>query len=335
MGFYIVAGAAGFIGSKVSEILLLQGHEVIGIDNLNDAYDPRMKSWRLQRLTSFRGFRLLQIDICDRLALATALDGVVPEAVINLAARAGVRPSVDNPWMYLETNASGTLNLLDFCRRAGVRKFILASTSSLYGAHNEMPYREDADTSRPLSPYAASKKAAEALCYAYHHLHGINVTVFRYFTVYGPAGRPDMSVFRFVQWVVEGRPVVVYGDGTQRRDFTYVDDIARGTVAGLDIEGYQVINLGSDRPVELRAVLASVERLTEQTADIRSYPAHPADVPATWADITQARQLLNWEPRTNYMDGVSNTVEWYLANRSWASQIDTSEGLKKLGAAAR
>ena len=184
------------------------------------------------------------MDITDRTALERAwIDGAAHcggdaggppyDAVINLAARAGVRPSVDDPWIYVQTNAMGNLNLLDLCRRDGVPKFVLASTSSLYGAHNPMPYAEDADTNRALSPYAASKKAAEALCYTYHFLHGLDVTIFRYFTVYGPAGRPDMSLFRFIQWITEGRPVQVYGDGTQSRDFTYVDDIARGTILGL------------------------------------------------------------------------------------------------------
>ena len=182
--------------------------------------------------------------------------------MINLAARAGVRPSVENPWIYLETNATGCLNLLDLCRRDGVRKFVLASTSSLYGAHNPLPYAEDADTNRALSPYAASKKAAEAMCYTYHYLHGLDVTVLRYFTVYGPAGRPDMSLFRFCQWIHEDRPVRIYGDGTQSRDFTYVDDIARGTILALTPLGFEVINLGSDSP----HALMDVVRMTEAAA---------------------------------------------------------------------
>jgi UDP-glucuronate 4-epimerase len=244
-------------------------------------------------------------------------------AIINLAARAGVRQSVENPWVYIETNTTGTLNLLELARQHGVPKFVLASTSSLYGQHNPMPYREDADTNQPLSPYAASKKAAEALCYTYHYLYGIDVTVFRYFTVYGPGGRPDMSLFRFVQWTAEGRPVLVYGDGQQSRDFTYVDDIARGTIAGLKPVGYEVINLGSDQPVVLMDALRTVERLLGQSARIDFQPMHRADVPATWADISKAERLLGWRPQVTTDEGIRRLVAWYQANRAWAREVAT------------
>jgi nucleoside-diphosphate-sugar epimerase len=194
-------------------------------------------------------------------------------------------------------------------------KFVLASTSSLYGSHNLVPYREDADTNRPLSPYAASKKAAESICYTYHHLHGIDVTVFRYFTVYGPAGRPDMSVFRFVRRIAEGEPIVVFGDGKQERDFTYVDDIARGTVAGIRPMGYEVINLGGDRPVKLSEIIDRIGELTGRQPEIEYRPAHPADVPATWADISRARNMLSWSPQTSVEDGLKRSVDWYYQNR--------------------
>jgi len=245
------------------------------------------------------------------------------DAIVNLAARAGVRPSVDDPWAYLETNATGTLNLLEGARRHGVAKFVLASTSSLYGSHNSLPYSEDADTERPLSPYAASKKAAEALAHSAHHLHHIDVTVLRYFTVYGPAGRPDMSLFRFVQWVAEGHPVLIFGDGQQSRDFTYVDDIARGTVAALRPVGFEVVNLGSDSPVVLADVLAYVEELVGRRAEVVYESAHPADVPATWASIGKARALLGWEPVTPWKEGVARLVEWYEQERAWASVVKT------------
>lgn len=322
---YLVTGAAGFIASKVTELLLAAGHEVVGLDNLNDAYDVRLKHWRLQRLLGRPGFNFQQVDICDRPALAAAWQagGGGYGGVINLAARAGVRYSVENPWVYLETNATGTLNLLELCRQAGVAKFVLASTSSLYGSHNPLPYREDADTNRPLSPYAASKKAAEALCHTYHHLHHLDVTIVRYFTVYGPAGRPDMSLFRFMQWVSEGRPVTIFGDGQQSRDFTYVDDIARGTVAALKPLGYEVINLGSDRPAKLIDLLRLIEARVGRTAQIDYRPAHPADVPATWADVTKARTLLGWEPEFTYERGVEALAAWYERERSWASAVLT------------
>jgi nucleoside-diphosphate-sugar epimerase len=324
MAKYLLTGAAGFIASRAAELLLDQGHEVLALDNLNDAYDVRLKQWRLDRLREKKGFSFEQVDIADRARLEAALPaGWHFEAVINLAARAGVRQSVEDPWVYLETNATGTLNLLELCRRREIGKFVLASTSSLYGAHNEVPFREDDDTSRPLSPYAASKKAAESMCFTYHHLYGLDVTVFRYFTVYGPAGRPDMSVFRFVQWVSEQRPVTIYGDGRQSRDFTYVDDIARGTVAGLKPLGYEVINLGSDGPAVLIDILRLVEELVGNKAQIDYQPAHPADVQATWANIDKARRLLSWQPQTTYREGIANVVAWYKANRDWASQIAT------------
>src|SRR5260221_9574210 len=220
----LVTGAAGFIASRVTDLLLADGHTVTGLDNLTDAYDVRLKNWRLQRLLGRPGFDFQQLDITRLPELKALWSGQSTfDAVINLAARSGVTQSVLDPWTYFETNLTGTLNLLELCRQHGVSKFVLSSTSSLYGSHNSMPYREDADTSRPLAPYAASKKAAETLCYTYHYLHGLDVTVLRYFTVFCPAGRPEMSLFRFVQKVREGRPITIFGDGSQRRDFTYVD----------------------------------------------------------------------------------------------------------------
>jgi nucleoside-diphosphate-sugar epimerase len=271
---------------------------------------------------------LVQIRaICDRKGLGELweLRGKPPfDAVINLAARAGVRQSVENPWVYFETNTTGTLNLLELCREFEVRKFVLASTSSLYGKDNPMPYREDADTNHPLSPYAASKKAAETLCYTYHYLYGIDVTVFRYFTVYGPAGRPDMMPFRLVQWISEGRPVTVYGDGMQSRDFTFVEDIARGTIAGLKLLGYEMINLGSDTPVVLMDAIRLVEELAGRKAILEYKPRHPADVTATWAEIEKAEHFLDWRPQKTFEDGVRHLVSWYRDNRSWARDIETT-----------
>jgi nucleoside-diphosphate-sugar epimerase len=219
----------------------------------------------------------------------------------------------------------GTLNLLDLCRQRGVGKFVQASTSSLYGGHNARPFREDTDISRPLSPYAATKGAAELLCHTYHYLHDLDVSVLRYFTVYGPAGRPDMSVFRFIQWIAEGRPVIIYGDGLQERDFTYVDDIARGTVAALRPLGYEVINLGGDRPVRLLEVVHKIEALLGKEAMLEHRPSAPGDVRATWADIRKARSLLGWKPKVSLEAGLEACVAWYLAERSWTAQVDTAD----------
>lgn len=322
MARYLVTGAAGFIGSRVAELLLADGHEVVGIDNLNDAYAVCLKQWRLGQLDHRPGFAFHRVDVrCKAQLKGLFIEGI--DAVINLAARAGVRQSVADPDVYVSTNVAGTLNLLELCREYGVGKFVLASTSSLYGKDNAVPFREDQSTDRPLSPYAATKKAAESLCYSYHYLHGLDVSVLRYFTVYGPAGRPDMAPFRFVQWIVEGMPVTLYGDGAQSRDFTYVDDIARGTIAALVPVGYRVINLGSDSPHSVAELLQTIENCTGCVARLQRYPAHQADVPRTWADITVAREVLGWEPTLGLCEGVHRLVDWYRTNRHWASSVAT------------
>jgi nucleoside-diphosphate-sugar epimerase len=325
MARYLVTGAAGFIASRVTEFLLADGHSVIGIDDLNDAYDVRMKEYRLRKLVGLPGFTFNRMDISDPQqvnALAAEIGYV--DAVINLAARAGVRSSVENPWVYYATNVTGTLNLLDMCQRKGIGKFILASSSSVYGADPPLPTPEDADTDHPLQPYASSKKAAENLCYTYHYLYGTDVTVFRYFTVYGPAGRPDMVMFRFAQWIAEGRTVYLNGDGTQRRGFTYLDDIARGTILGLKPVGYEVINLGGHEVIDINQLISMIEKRVECAARIEYLPRHPADASVNFANVAKARQLLGWEPRVSMEEGVSSLVNWYLAERNWASQVVTA-----------
>lgn len=320
----LLTGCCGFIGSKVAEVMVRHGHHVVGVDNLNDAYDPRLKDWRLCRLQSLVGFSFARLDITDRRALRDLLRRHPVSAVVNLAARAGVRQSVLNPQAYYDTNLSGTLNLLELCREREISKFVLASTSSLY-ALGSRPFREDQATDRPLSPYAASKKAAETLCYTSHCLFGLDVTILRYFTVYGPAGRPDMSIFRFIRWIAEEDAVTLYGDGSQERDFTYVDDVAQGTLQALRPLGYEVINIGSDRPVKLLDVVTTLERLLGQPAHINRKPLHPADVRATWADISKARAVLDWAPATSLEDGLDAAVRWYKENRSWASKLELPE----------
>jgi UDP-glucuronate 4-epimerase len=325
MANYIVTGAAGFIGANVVEMLLSQGHSVVGMDDMNHAYDVRMKEYRLKRLIDLSGFSFRKVDISDREAF---LEKSFPheerfEAVINLAARAGVRQSVENPWIYIQTNVTGTLNLLELCRRNEIPKFILASTSSVYGADAPLPTPETADSDHPLQSYAASKKAAEALCHAYHHLYGTDVSIVRYFTVYGPAGRPDMSMFRFAQWITEGRPVRLNGSGEQSRGFTYVDDIARGTIQALRPLGFEVINLGGHETITINALIRFFEELIGRKATIQRLPANPAEMLANWADVSKARRLLNWEPRMKLAEGIANLVAWYNAERSWASLIDT------------
>ncbi len=322
----LLTGVAGFIGSRVAEFLLDEDHEVLGVDNLCPAYDVRLKEYRLRRLDGAPRYEFLQVDIAERDTLITAWDESGPfDAVINLAARAGVRQSLEDPWVYVDTNIVGTLNLLDLCRRDGVDKFVLASTSSLYGAGNPVPFSEDAPTDRPLSPYAASKKGAEGLCWTYHHLYGIDTTILRYFTVYGPAGRPDMSLFRFTQWIHEGLPLRLYGDGTQSRDFTYLDDIARGTVLSLRRLGCETINLGGDHPYSLMEVISLIEQRVGSRAPIERHPMHAADVMATWANIEKARQLLGWRPEVGLEEGVARLCSWYRENRDWTRTIDTAD----------
>ena len=334
MANYLITGAAGFIASKVAELLLNDGHSVFGVDNMNQAYDVRMKEWRLRRLVAHPNFSFTQVDISYPDELHDALTSYIGtlagntqppfDAVINLAARAGVRQSLENPWVYLATNATGTLNLLEFCREYDIPKFILASTSSIYGENAPLPTSEEASSDRPLQPYAASKKAAETLCYAYHYLYGTDVTIFRYFTVYGPAGRPDMVMFRFVQWIDEGRPVQVNGDGTQSRGFTYLDDIARGTILGLRPLGYEIINLGGHQVIRINELIRMFEEILGRTAQIEYLPRHPADMSANWADVSKASRLLGWAPQIDLQTGVTRLIDWYRSERAWASQVETA-----------
>ena len=317
----LVTGCAGFIGSRVSALLIEQGHDVRGIDNLSDSYDIRMKDWRVDNLLVPNNIDWVNGDITDRAAVSALIGDFKPDAVINLAARAGVRQSIDDPWVYYETNVTGTLNLLEACKDAGINRFLLASTSSVYGK-NKMPFSEDAEIDSLLSPYATSKKAAEDLCKLYNYLFDFDVTVFRFFTVYGPSGRPDMSLFRFVRWIVEGEPLQLNGDGTQQRDFTHVDDVARGVVAAVDRQpGYETINLGSDHPVELNSVIDEIESAVGNTAIIEHHPFPATDVMATWANISRARELLDWEPQVDLKQGVASVVDWYRENREWAKEV--------------
>jgi len=313
----LVTGCAGFIGAKTCSLLLEEGHNVVGIDNLNDYYDVRLKHYRLDGIRQFSRFSFFEVDVEDNVALGKLFNVHKFDAVINLAARAGVRYSMENPRIYLRTNVEGTLNLLECMKTHRVAKLILASTSSLY-AGQEMPFLETLPVNTPISPYAASKKAAEALAYTYHHLYDIDVSVLRYFTVYGPAGRPDMSPFRFIQWIDSGRAIQLFGDGSQRRDFTYVDDIAHGTILALRRVGYEVFNLGGgNNPVSIKDMIAAFETHLGKKANIAYKPFHDADMKETWANIEKARKQLGWEPKVMPVEGFRRTVEWHRENRDW------------------
>lgn len=325
MSHYLVTGAAGFIAHRTIEMLIADGHTVLGVDNMNDAYDPRMKEYRLKRLQAMPGFEFVRADISNRDIiqwLVSASNSPI-DAVINLAARAGVRASTENPWVFVDTNVTGTLNMLEICRQHNVPKIILASTSSIYGADPPYPTPESAESDHPLQPYAASKKGAEALCHSYHHLFGIDVSILRYFTVYGPAGRPDLAMFRFAQWISEGRPVRVNGDGEQSRGFTYVDDIARGTILALKPLGFEIMNLGGHEVISINGLIRLLEEIIGKKAVVEHAPFHPADMRNNWADVSKAGRLLGWEAQVPLSEGVRRLVEWYMTERHWAREVLT------------
>ncbi|MFN9538518.1 MAG: NAD-dependent epimerase/dehydratase family protein, partial [Planctomycetota bacterium] len=307
--------------SRVAEFLLEAGHEVVGVDNLNDYYDVTLKEHRLAGLLPRHGFTFEKLDIEDRAGVSRLFAQHQFEAVLNLAARAGVRYSMENPHVYLTTNAMGSLNLLEGMREQGCKKFVLASTSSLY-AGQPMPFVETLPVNTPISPYAASKKAAEVMAYSYHHLFGFDVSVVRYFTVYGPAGRPDMSIFRFIKWIDQEMPLEVFGDGSQARDFTYVDDIARGTIAAIKPLGYEIINLGGGKnPVSLQTIIHRLEELLGKRAVIDNKAFNIADIKETWADLGKADRLLGWKPTVRLEEGLRKSVEWYKDNVEWAGKV--------------
>jgi UDP-glucuronate 4-epimerase len=318
MAHYLITGAAGFIGSRVSEMLLAQGHSVTGVDNMSDAYDVRMKEYRLKKLQALPGFTFVKLDISDSdlvthhpLLVTTGYD-----AVINLAARAGVRASLNNPWTFFETNVTGTLNMLELCRQYGITKFIQASSSTVYGMNAPTPTPETASTDHPPQAY-------EVLCYSYHSLYGLDVSVVRYFTVYGPAGRPDMSMFRFAKWIMEEEPLQLYGDGEQSRGFTYLDDIARGTIAALKPLGFEIFNLGGHEVIRMNALIGMLEELTGKKAIVEHLPPNPGELLTSQADVTKARQLLGWEPQVGLLEGVKRVVEWYNIESAWVKKVST------------
>jgi UDP-glucuronate 4-epimerase len=320
MSNYLITGAAGFIGARTATMLIEQGHTVVGIDNVNDAYDPRIKEYRLKKLQAMQGFKFHHADISEKSSIDLFRNEKI-DGVINLAARAGVRFSVDNPWVFLESNVTGTLNMLEVCRQFGCKKFILASTSSIYGENPIYPTPETASSSEPMQPYAASKKGAEALAYSYHHLYDIDVTVLRFFTVYGPAGRPDLAIFRFVKWVIEGEPIRINGDGNQSRGFTYIDDITRGIIAALKPLGYEVINLGGHEVISINGLVTLVEELTGKKARVQHGPPNLADMVMNQADVSKAQELLNWNPQVDLRQGIKNLIDWYYEEREWAKEI--------------
>jgi UDP-glucuronate 4-epimerase len=308
----LVTGGAGFIGSHLVEALLLDGHTVSVIDDFNDFYDPQIKRKNLQRVLA--NIRLHSIDIRDKGAALNVFSAERPEAVVHLAARAGVRPSIECPELYLATNINGTFHLLEAAKEYGVERFIFASSSSVYGASSEIPFREDQVLTQTFSPYASTKLAGEHLCSNYSYLYHIRAICLRFFTVYGPRQRPDLAIHKFTNLIHQGKPIDVYGDGTARRDFTYIEDIIQGVLASIQYEGaaFDIFNLGESETIELREVIAQIETALGQRATINTLPPVPGDMPATYADISKARRFLGYAPSTRIQSGLRKFIEWYL-----------------------
>lgn len=308
----LVTGAAGFIGSHVSEALLARGDEVVGLDNFNDYYDPVRKRANVERAGSYPAYRVVEGDVRDEPLLAELFDREGFDKVCHIAAMAGVRYSIQHPELYEAVNVRGTLNVLEEARRHNVASFVFASSSSVYGANNPVPFREDAVVSQPISPYAATKVAKEVLAYTYHHLYGLKCTGLRFFTVYGPRGRPDMAPYLFTKWISEGHPLRQFGDGSSRRDYTFITDIVSGVVAALDAElPYELINLGRGETICLSDFIRLIESVVGKDAIIVQEPPKPGDMPITHADITKARELLGYNPVVPVREGMERFWAWY------------------------
>lgn len=309
----IVTGGAGFIGSTLTEKLLERGDRAVVIDDFNDFYDPGLKRENVSAFSSNPRFTLHELDIRDGDGVRAVFESVRPDAVCHLAARAGVRPSIQDPVLYEEVNGLGTLNMLEAARAARVKNFVFASSSSVYGINSKVPFSEDDPITCPISPYAATKRAGELMCYTYSHLYDIPATCLRFFTVYGEKGRPDMAVAKFTRLIHEGRPIEVYGDGTAQRDFTYVSDIIKGLMAAIDTpRKYEIINLGGSKTEEVKRLIAIIEDNLGKKADVRFGPTMPGDVPVTYADVKKAKELLGFSPEVRLEEGVARYVKWFL-----------------------
>jgi UDP-glucuronate 4-epimerase len=313
----LLTGAAGFIGSHVAKSLLATGHAVLGLDNLNEYYDVRLKQYRLDQLSKQPSFRFAKGDIKDKQLLDQLLRSGDVDAVIHLAAMAGIRYSQERPEEYVATNIGGTSNLLQALQRHGISRIVLASSSSVYSGC-PIPFREDSVTDAPVSTYGATKKSAELLAHTYHALYGMNVVVLRYFTVFGPEGRPDMSYFKFIRCIDEEESVTIHGDGMQTRDLTYVEDAARATTSALGLDGYHVINIAGGRdPISVNNMIDAISGLVGKKAKIRHGQPLKTDLLETQADISRAKELLKWEPRVDFEQGIRATVEWHVKNREF------------------
>jgi UDP-glucuronate 4-epimerase len=308
----LVTGGAGFIGSHLAEKLLTAGHNVAILDDFNDFYDPQIKHANIVGFA--KDVRLHHADLRDSAAVRNVFHREKFDTIVHLAARAGVRPSIALPQLYYDTNVNGTLHLLEAGRMTGVERFIFASSSSVYGVCKTIPFSEDQHLTQTISPYAATKIAGEFLCSTFSHLYQMRVVALRYFTVYGPRQRPDLAIHQFTRKIHAGKPIDQFGDGTTRRDYTYIDDIIQGTMAALTYDGasFDIFNLGESQTIELQELIAAIEKALGKKAKINQLPEQPGDVPLTCADISKARKLLGYNPTTALQDGLPRFIEWFL-----------------------
>jgi UDP-glucuronate 4-epimerase len=315
----LITGGAGFIGSHLVDRLLAEGGwRITVVDDFNDFYDPAIKRENVRARLSHPDYELVEADIRNPSALAQAFSGPAFDCIVHLAARAGVRPSLKEPRLYVETNINGTLNLLELARTHGVKQFLFGSSSSVYGMNAKIPFSEADPIFNPISPYAATKAAGELICHSYAHLYDLRIVCLRFFTVYGARQRPDLAIHKFAKLISSGKPIPVFGDGTTRRDYTYVDDIIAGVRAAMDYDqsNYEVINLGESRTVELRELISLLEQALGRTAEIDPQPLQPGDVPQTFADISKARALLGYNPQTQIEKGIEKFVMWFKQSNS-------------------
>ena len=316
MGSILLTGGAGFIGSHLSEALLASGRDVVCLDDFNDYYDPAFKRENVKPFERNPRWRLVEGDIRDAALVAEVYRRYGVSATIHLAARAGVRPSIRQPVLYEQVNCLGTLNLLEAARQAQANTFIFGSTSSVYGINSKLPFAEEDPITCPVSPYAATKRAAELMAYTYHHLYGLAVTCLRFFTVYGPRQRPEMAIYLFADRIAHGKTVPRFGDGSTARDYTYVDDIVTGVTAALDAAApFEIVNLGGSRTTTLARLIELIGAALGTAPEIEALPLQPGDVPVTYADVTKAKRLWGWEPRVPIEEGIRRFVHWFRATR--------------------
>ncbi len=312
----LVTGAAGFIGSHLCERLLTDGAEVVGLDNFDEFYSPAIKRSNIAECLEHKSFTLIEGDIRDVECVAGVLSRSDINTIVHLAARAGVRPSIEQPLLYQDVNINGTMVLLEAAKEYGIRKFIFASSSSVYGNNKKVPFAETDNVDFPISPYAATKKAGELICHTYHHLYDMDIMCLRFFTVYGPRQRPDLAIHKFARLIEADKPIPVFGDGSMRRDFTYIDDIIQGVMGAIEhCEGYEIYNLGESRPVRLDELIGEIEKALGKKAIINRQPVQPGDVIQTYADVAKAKAKLGYNPQTDIAEGLRIFVEWFRGKR--------------------